>query len=57
VTCTSTRITRLKMSASHRPGAGQALGDKKGLRRYGHAYVPLDEALSRAVVIFPADRA
>jgi imidazoleglycerol-phosphate dehydratase len=28
----------------------QALGDKKGLRRYGHAYVPLDEALSRAVV-------
>jgi imidazoleglycerol-phosphate dehydratase len=33
---------------------GQALakaaGDKKGLRRYGHAYVPLDEALSRAVI-------
>ena len=29
---------------------GQALGDKKGLTRYGHAYVPLDEALSRAVV-------
>ncbi|HMW18598.1 MAG TPA: imidazoleglycerol-phosphate dehydratase HisB [Accumulibacter sp.] len=28
----------------------QALGDKKGLRRYGHAYVPLDEALSRTVV-------
>ncbi|MBI5860651.1 MAG: imidazoleglycerol-phosphate dehydratase HisB [Rhodocyclales bacterium] len=28
----------------------QALGDKKGLRRYGHAYVPLDEALSRVVV-------
>jgi imidazoleglycerol-phosphate dehydratase len=28
----------------------QALGDKKGVRRYGHAYVPLDEALSRAVV-------
>jgi len=28
----------------------QAVGDKKGLRRYGHAYVPLDEALSRAVV-------
>ena len=27
-----------------------ALGDKKGLRRYGHAYVPLDEALSRVVV-------
>ena len=28
----------------------QALGDKAGLRRYGHAYVPLDEALSRAVI-------
>ena len=27
-----------------------ALGDKKGLRRYGHSYVPLDEALSRVVV-------
>jgi len=28
----------------------KAAGDKKGVRRYGHAYVPLDEALSRAVV-------
>ena len=28
----------------------KALGDKKGLRRYGHAYVPLDESLSRVVV-------
>ncbi len=28
----------------------QAIGDKKGLRRYGHAYVPLDESLSRAVM-------
>jgi len=28
----------------------RALGDKKGVRRYGHAYVPLDEALSRVVV-------
>ncbi|TNE82707.1 MAG: imidazoleglycerol-phosphate dehydratase, partial [Gammaproteobacteria bacterium] len=27
----------------------KALGDKKGIRRYGHAYVPLDEALSRVV--------
>lgn len=27
----------------------QAIGDKKGIRRYGHAYVPLDEALSRVV--------
>ncbi len=35
-------------------GLGQALakavGDKKGIRRYGHAYVPLDEALSRVVI-------
>jgi imidazoleglycerol-phosphate dehydratase len=29
-----------------------AMGDKKGIRRYGHAYVPLDEALSRVVVDF-----
>ncbi len=29
-----------------------ALGDKKGLNRYGHAYVPLDEALSRVVIDF-----
>ena len=28
----------------------QVLGDKKGIRRYGHAYVPLDEALSRVVI-------
>ena len=28
----------------------QAVGDKKGLRRYGHAYIPLDESLSRAVL-------
>lgn len=28
----------------------KAIGDKKGVRRYGHAYVPLDEALSRVVV-------
>ena len=30
----------------------QAVGEKKGLRRYGHAYVPLDEALSRVVIDF-----
>lgn len=30
----------------------EALGDKKGVKRYGHAYVPLDEALSRVVVDF-----
>lgn len=28
----------------------KAVGDKKGLRRYGHAYVPLDEALSRVII-------
>ena len=28
----------------------EAVGDKKGIQRYGHAYVPLDEALSRAVI-------
>lgn len=28
----------------------QAVGDKRGIRRYGHAYVPLDEALSRVVI-------
>ena len=30
----------------------QTMGDKKGIRRYGHAYVPLDEALSRVVIDF-----
>ncbi len=30
----------------------QAIGDKRGIYRYGHAYVPLDEALSRVVVDF-----
>ena len=30
----------------------QALGDKHGIRRYGHAYVPLDESLSRVVIDF-----
>jgi len=30
----------------------QAIGDKKGITRYGHSYVPLDEALSRVVVDF-----
>ena len=30
----------------------QAVGDKKGIMRYGHAYVPLDEALSRVVIDF-----
>lgn len=32
----------------------KAIGDKKGIRRYGHAYVPLDEALSRVVIDFRA---
>lgn len=30
----------------------KAIGDKKGIRRYGHAYVPLDEALARVVIDF-----
>jgi len=30
----------------------KAAGDKKGIRRYGHAYIPLDEALSRVVIDF-----
>src|SRR5882672_12166941 len=30
----------------------KAIGDKSGIRRYGHAYVPLDEALSRVVLDF-----
>jgi imidazoleglycerol-phosphate dehydratase len=30
----------------------RAIGDKKGIRRYGHAYIPLDEALSRVVIDF-----
>jgi imidazoleglycerol-phosphate dehydratase len=30
----------------------KAMGDRKGIRRYGHAYVPLDEALSRVVIDF-----
>ena len=37
----------------HRPRAGalrEALGDKRGIVRFGHAYVPLDEALSRCVI-------
>lgn len=31
---------------------GKAMGDKKGITRYGHAYVPLDESLSRVVIDF-----
>jgi imidazoleglycerol-phosphate dehydratase len=31
---------------------GNALGDKRGIRRFGHAYVPLDEALARVVIDF-----
>jgi imidazoleglycerol-phosphate dehydratase len=33
----------------------RAVGDKRGIRRYGHAYVPLDEALSRVVVDYRAE--
>ena len=35
----------------------KAIGDRKGIRRYGHSYVPLDEALSRVVIDSPAGRA
>ena len=52
-TCTSTRTTRSRTSASRSARRSRkAIGDKKGVRRYGHAYVPLDEALSRVVVDF-----
>src|SRR5690625_5180332 len=33
----------------------QAIGDKAGIRRYGHAYVPLDESLSRVVIDFRSE--
>ena len=39
------------VSRSARPYR-QALGDKRAIRRYGHAYIPLDEALSRVVIDF-----
>ena len=43
--------TPLRTAASHwAPHFAQALGDKKGIARFGSAYCPLDEALSRAVV-------
>ena len=50
-TCTSTRITRSRISASRwaRPSSRRS-ATRRGIRRYGHAYVPLDEALSRVVV-------
>ncbi|MCK7497153.1 MAG: imidazoleglycerol-phosphate dehydratase HisB [Comamonadaceae bacterium] len=52
-TCTSTATTRSRTSASRSARRWpQAIGDKKGIRRYGHAYVPLDEALSRVVIDF-----
>ena len=34
----------------------QAIGDKSGITRYGHSYVPLDEALSRSVIDFLGGR-
>ena len=42
------RISKITLNM----GVGEAVGDKKGLTRYGHAYVPLDEALSRVVLDF-----
>jgi len=45
--------TRSKTSASRWAQAvAKAVGDKRGIRRFGHAYVPLDEALSRVVIDF-----
>ena len=47
------RITPSRTSVSCSAKAfAKAIGDKQGIRRYGHAYVPLDEALSRVVVDF-----
>jgi imidazoleglycerol-phosphate dehydratase len=52
-TCTLTATTPWKTWASRSARRWhKAVGDKKGIRRYGHAYVPLDEALSRVVVDF-----
>ena len=50
-TCTSTRHHTVEdIGITFGQAVKQALGDKAGLVRYGHAYVPLDEALSRVVV-------
>ena len=50
-TCTWTRTTRSRTSGIVLGQAlSQALGDKQGIVRFGHAYVPLDEALSRCVI-------
>ena len=50
-TCTSTGTTPSRTSASRIGQAFKAaVGDKKGIVRYGYAYVPLDEALSRVVI-------
>ena len=40
------RISKITLNM----GVGEAIGDKKGIVRYGHAYIPLDEALSRVVL-------
>ena len=49
----STTTTRSKTPASRSGQAvAKAIGDRKGIRRYGHSYVPLDEALSRVVIDF-----
>jgi len=39
-----------EICSSRGPAFAKAIGDKQGIRRYGHAYVPLDEALSRVVI-------
>ncbi len=45
------RTTKGEIQAASQAMA-KALGDRSGIRRYGHAYVPLDEALSRVVIDF-----
>ena len=52
-TCTSTRHHTVEdVGITLGQALAKAVGDKKGIRRYGHAYVPLDEALSRVVIDF-----
>ena len=52
-TCTSTRHHTVEdIGITLGQAVAKAVGDKKGIRRYGHAYVPLDEALSRVVIDF-----
>ena len=51
ILCAAVLTSGLAVASNYREVA-KAVGDKKGLRRFGHAYVPLDEALSRVVIDF-----